>query len=182
MAHSAEARVRTIARQPSGRGGEVIPFTRGRSRREPPCEPFRVALVGGHSLERAGLRLLLEEDRKLVVVGESEQVAGPVCGIVRAGGADVVLLDVVAVEGEETLTQVRRLARDPSYADVVLLTESDADDRRFWVLPAGARGVLSKDTDPTQLRRAVRRVAGDRDPATLAAPFISSGPWSPRSI
>jgi DNA-binding NarL/FixJ family response regulator len=71
----------------------------------------------------------------------------------------VVLLDIRMpdVDGLTILNEVRAM-RDPPA--VVMLTTFDTDEYIEAALQAGASGFLLKDTDPQQLARAVRALAG----------------------
>jgi DNA-binding NarL/FixJ family response regulator len=64
----------------------------------------------------------------------------------------------------------RRIVGDPTLrrVAVVVLTTFDTDEHVFDAVPAGAAGFLLKDTEPDDLRRAVRLVAGGDAPLSPA--------------
>lgn len=114
-------------------------------------------MVGGQELVRAGLRALLEQDRELVVVGAAGR-GDEAAACARAARPDVVVLDVDH-SAPDPLAAMRRILATTPAASVLLLTDDDCRDGLFDALRAGARGVLSKDTDPAELVRAVRLLA-----------------------
>jgi DNA-binding NarL/FixJ family response regulator len=112
----------------------------------------RVVIAEGQALVRAGLRVLLEAG-KIAVTGEAGN-GDEAVALARGGAADVVLLDanLPGVEGT-----CRTLSG--SGVAVMLLTESEDDERPLAALRAGACGVLAKDARPGELLRAVRLLA-----------------------
>jgi len=134
--HSIESARRRLLRRPASR--DVI----------------RVLIVAGHAITRAGLRLLLEDDAGLAVVGEAAS-GDEGARLVRSTGPDVVLLEAGCV-GPDPAASTRLLAHR---VPVLLLTDFEADDRVLAALRAGATGVLPKDSHPAELTSAVRTLA-----------------------
>jgi DNA-binding NarL/FixJ family response regulator len=126
----------------------------------------RVILSEGEALVRAGLRALLEEDGTVTVVGEAA-TGEEVLDLARQLKPDVVLLDA-GLPGLDSVETTRRLLAD-SGVPVMLLATSEADDHTFAALRAGASGVLLKDTEPSELVRAVAVLA--RGDALLSPSF-----------
>jgi len=126
----------------------------------------RVILSEGEALVRAGLRALLEEDGTITVVGEAAtgEEALDLAGQLKP---DVVLLDA-GLPGLDSVETTRRLLAD-SGVPVMLLANSEADEHTFAALRAGASGVLLKDTEPSELVRAVAVLA--RGDALLSPSF-----------
>jgi DNA-binding NarL/FixJ family response regulator len=124
---------------------------------------IRVLVAEEHRLVRAGLRLLLERDGDVVVVGEAAS------GVEALSSAAVLRPDVVLIDerlpGSDGLRSLSALVG----VGVLLLTVSaDAAEARFAV-EAGADGVLLRDGEPLDLLRAVRAIAAGG--AFLAPPF-----------
>ncbi len=119
-----------------------------------------VVLADDQALLRAGLRALLDNEPDLTVLGEAGDGQAAV-DLVRDLHPDVVLMDI-RMPGTDGLVATRLIAADPALAAtrVVVLTTFDLDEYVFEAIRAGASGFLVKDTEPTELLRAVRAVAG----------------------
>ena len=125
----------------------------------PRDDAIGVFIAEAHRLVRAGLRLLLEGDGDITVVGEAARGEHAVAGARRLC-PDVVLIDS-GVPGLAALRAARLIFEaGPAQARVLLLTASATDGEVFAALHAGARGVLLRDSAPGELRRAVRVIAG----------------------
>jgi len=120
---------------------------------------IRVLIVDDDPLVRVGLRMVLGAGRDLDVVGEAGDGAA---GVVAAGELrpDVVLMDI-RMPGLDGLAATERLrSAEPGPGPAILvLTSFDADEHVLRALRAGANGFLLKDTAPTEILDAVRRVA-----------------------
>jgi DNA-binding NarL/FixJ family response regulator len=118
---------------------------------------IRVLLVDDDPLVRAGLQMILSSAEEIEVVGEAADGAEAVA-TVEAHRPDVVLMDIrmPGVDGIAATTALRRLAQPPH---VIVLTTFQADEHVLSALRAGADGFLLKDTEPSEIVRAVRLVA-----------------------
>jgi len=127
---------------------------------------IRVLLVDDHALARNGLRMVLDAEPDIEVVGEA---ANGTQAIHSAGRLhpDVVLMDVRMPE-LDGIAATREVANDST--KVLILTTFDLDDYVYDSLAAGASGFLLKDAGPEQLTEAIRVVAaGD----ALLAPSVT---------
>jgi two-component system response regulator NreC len=128
--------------------------------------PLTIVIADDHAVVRQGLRLLLESEDDLAVVGESSDVQ-ETCTLLRERTPSVVLLDLHM--GRElslsALFEIR--GASPDTAIVILTMEDDP----AFVAPAwnaGAAGYVLKESSRTDLVRAIRTVGkGGRyvDPA-----------------
>ena len=118
-----------------------------------------VVLADDQVLLRAGLRALLDAEPDLTVLGEASDGREAV-ELVRALRPDVVLMDI-RMPGTDGLEATRLVSADPDLAGtrVIVLTTFDLDEYVFEAIRSGASGFLVKDTEPTELLRAVRAVA-----------------------
>jgi DNA-binding NarL/FixJ family response regulator len=119
-----------------------------------------VLLADDQALVRAGFRALLDAEPDIRVVGE----AGDGLQAARLAAAtrpDIVLMDI-RMPGVDGLEATRRIVADPALAQtrVVILTTFELDEYVFEALRVGAAGFLVKDTEPVDLLRGVRAVAG----------------------
>ena len=118
---------------------------------------MRVLIVDDHRIVMEGLRLLLEGQPDIRVVGEASSLDAALTLDIDAD-PDVILADLVlgAAHGAEVVTALR--ARFPAAAVLVLTMVDDAAVVRS-VFSAGARGYLPKAAAGTDLFDAVRRLA-----------------------
>ena len=131
---------------------------------------IRVAVADDQALVRVGLRVLLENEDDIELVGEATDGVEAVA-LVRRTRPDVVLMDVrmPRLDGIEAL---RAIAGDPDVAAtrVVMLTTFELDEYVFDALRAGASGFLIKDTEPAELVRALRVAAAGE---SLLSPSVT---------
>ena len=118
---------------------------------------IRIVLVDDHALVRTGLRMILQQQPDLQIVGEAEDGEGGLA-LIRQLQPDVALVDVhmPGVSGVEVTERVRRAKLATR---IVIL--SMAGDAPFpqRLLQAGASGYLTKGCPAEELLKAVRRVA-----------------------
>ena len=121
---------------------------------------IRVLLADDQVLVRGGLRSLLDAEDDIEVVGEAGDGAEALRLAIELH-PDVVLMDI-RMPGVDGLEATRAISADPSLAGVriVILTTFDLDEYVFEGIKVGASGFLVKDTEPVDLIRAVRTVAG----------------------
>jgi DNA-binding NarL/FixJ family response regulator len=114
-------------------------------------------LVDDQRLVRDGLRMMIEAQDDLTVVGEAGDGREAVTKL-QDVDADVVLMDVrmPVMDGVEA---TRRLTRLGHPARVLILTTFDLDEYVFAALRVGAAGFLLKDARQEELLAAVRGVA-----------------------
>jgi DNA-binding NarL/FixJ family response regulator len=126
----------------------------------------RVVVADGQALVRAGFRVLLEDTERIAVIGEAADGEQAVA-LARRLRPDVVLMDA-NLPGLDCVEATRQVLAETGRA-VMLLTGSERDERIFDALRAGASGLLLKDTEPTELIRAVELLA--RGEALLSPPL-----------
>ncbi|MGA5193378.1 response regulator [Streptomyces exfoliatus] len=120
---------------------------------------IRVVVVDDEQLVRSVLRLILSSASDIEVVADCG--GGQAVPTVVAHRPDVVLLDI-RMPDEDGLTVLRglRTALAGRLPAVAMLTTFDADEYLGPALRLGATGFLLKDTEPEQLVRSVRVLAG----------------------
>ncbi|GAA4698386.1 response regulator transcription factor [Pseudonocardia yuanmonensis] len=127
---------------------------------DPVPAPVRVLIVDDEALVRGGFRVLVDTEPGMVVVGEAGDGATAV-ELARRTRPDVVLMDI-RMPGVDGLRATCEIAADPDLAGVhvLILTTFDHDEYVVDALGAGAAGFLIKNTEPAQLLRGIRVVAG----------------------
>ncbi len=130
--------------------------------------PVRIVVADDQDLLRGSLRMLMDSDPGLTVVGEARTGHEAVDLVVRTR-PDLVLMDV-RMPGLDGLAATRRICAETTATRVVVLTMFDLDEYVYGALRAGASGFLLKNTAPEELLRAVRVVA---DGQALLAPEVT---------
>lgn len=121
---------------------------------------IRVAIADDQQLIRGGFRSLLASEPDIEVVGEAGTGIEAVA-LVTAQRPDVVLMDIRMPDGDG-LWATEQIAANPALAAtrIVIVTTFELDEYVGRAIRAGASGFLVKDTEPVELIRAVRVVAG----------------------
>jgi len=121
---------------------------------------IRVAIADDQQLIRGGFRSLLESEPDIEVVGEAGTGTEAVA-LVTAEKPDVVLMDIRMPGGDGLWATEQIVANaDLSETRIVIVTTFEIDEYVGQAIRAGASGFLVKDTEPVELIRAVRVVAG----------------------
>jgi DNA-binding NarL/FixJ family response regulator len=121
---------------------------------------IRVAIADDQQLIRGGFRSLLESEPDIEVVGEAGTGIDAV-ELVTREKPDVVLMDIRMPDGDG-LWATEQIVANPELAAsrIVIVTTFELDEYVGHAIRAGASGFLVKDTEPVELIRAVRVVAG----------------------
>jgi DNA-binding NarL/FixJ family response regulator len=129
---------------------------------------IRVVIADDQDLVREGLRMMLEAEDDIEVVGEAGDGAAAL-NAARAHDPDVLLMDV-RMPHLDGIEATARLVRADSRTRVLVLTTFDLDEYVYRAMKAGASGFLLKDASREQLASAVRTVANGE---ALLAPAIT---------
>ncbi|GAA1832122.1 response regulator transcription factor [Agromyces salentinus] len=122
----------------------------------PDRAPIRVAIADDQSLVRTGLRMVLEAEPDLEVVGEAAD-GGAAAELVDSHEVDVILMDV-RMPGVDGIAATEAIVRGGRPTRVLVLTTFDLDEYAFAAIRAGASGFLLKDSRPADLVGAIRTV------------------------
>ncbi|WP_432974248.1 response regulator [Dactylosporangium sp. CA-233914] len=120
----------------------------------------RVLIADDQALIRAGLAGILGSEPGITVAGEAADGTAAVQAV-RAGGVDVVLMDL-RMPGMDGIEATRQITADPGASSgvaVLVLTTFETDVNVLDAVAAGARGYLGKDADPETVVDAIRLVA-----------------------
>ncbi len=119
---------------------------------------LRLLLVDDDVLVRSGLRVILESEPGLTVVGDAG-TGREALDVAARTDPDVVLMDVRMPDMDGIAATAALVARDPQRPRVLVLTTFEDDDYLFRSLQAGASGFALKRSDPDALVDAIRVVA-----------------------
>ncbi len=118
---------------------------------------IRVLLADDQTLIRQGIRLLLEIEPDIQVVGQASN-GNEAIQQAESLRPDVILMDV-RMPGMDGVTATRELGARFPEVKVIILTTFEDDETVFEGLKAGARGYLLKDISSEEMAEAVRKVA-----------------------
>ncbi|MFJ6833576.1 response regulator [Streptomyces sp. NPDC091209] len=118
----------------------------------------RLLLADDHPVVRAGLRAVLSAEPDFEIVAEAPTAEAAV-ERARAGGVDVVLMDLQFGAGMHGAEATAAITARPGAPRVLVLTTYDTDADILAAVEAGASGYLLKDAPPEELSAAVRTAA-----------------------
>lgn len=121
-----------------------------------PHAPIRVLLVDDHTVLRDGMRLILDQEEDMLVVGEAGSGEEALVKV-EALQPDIVVMDI-GLPGMNGIETTRRLKGAYPHTGVVVLTNYDDDEYLFTMLKAGATGYLLKNAAGNELVAAIRAV------------------------
>ena len=116
-----------------------------------------VVLVDDHAVVRSGLRLLLERQDDIEVVGEAGNAKDAIFRA-RAMKPDVILLDVV-MPGESGIEVLPKLLKESPETKVLVLSMQDDPSYVREAFAVGASGYVLKEAADEEVVSAVREIA-----------------------
>lgn len=130
---------------------------------------IKVLLADPHAVLRHGLRLILQEDPGLKVIGEAATGREAIAQTI-ALTPDIVLMDLnfPDINGAETILQIRRAGPE---TQVLILTVSNRSEDMLAACRAGARGYLLKSVGGGDVIQAIYQVAAGQ--AMLSPPVAT---------
>jgi two-component system, NarL family, response regulator NreC len=145
---------------------DLIDFIRAHTATDAPMHPtgmltkVRVLLADDHTILRAGLKMMLNAQPDIEVVGEASDGRQAISEAQRLA-PDVILMDITMPEcnGIEATKQVKRLLPE---VRVLVLTMHENEEYLFQMLRAGAAGYMLKEAADTELISAIRVVSSGR--------------------
>src|SRR6266487_5381951 len=119
-------------------------------------EPIRVLLADDHDILRQGLKLLLEAQPDLRVVGEARTGKGALEQVAESQ-PDIVVLDI-SMPDTDGLEACQRIRGQYPDTQVLILTMHESEEYFLQALRVGAAGYLVKKAAPAELCAAVRTI------------------------
>lgn len=120
------------------------------------AQPIRIVIVDDHTIVREGVRSVLDDIQRFVVVAEGTNGAQAIA-LCNAENPDVLILDISLPE-ESGLRAVPAILRVSPGTRVLMLSVHDDREYVTEAVRAGAHGYLRKDSTPAELRTAVESV------------------------
>ncbi|MEX1253405.1 MAG: response regulator transcription factor [Dehalococcoidia bacterium] len=119
--------------------------------------PIRILIADDHAVVRQGLRMFLELDPELEIVGEASD-GSEARRLAEELAPDVVLMDLL-MPVMDGIAATEAIRRDLPDVEVIALTSVLEDASVVGAVKAGAIGYLLKDTQADELRRAIKAAA-----------------------
>ena len=119
---------------------------------------IKIVLVDDHAVVRSGLRLLLDAQDDMEVIGEAGNSKDAVFRA-RALTPDLILLDVV-MPGESGIDVLPQLLKESPETKVLVLSMQDDPSYVREAFAAGASGYVLKEAADEEVVSAVREIAG----------------------
>jgi DNA-binding NarL/FixJ family response regulator len=151
---------------------------------------IRIGIVEDHALVREGLRLILETQPDIEVVGEASDPAGGMA-LAALHRPNVVLVDLT-LDGSDGVALIRDLIASHPRIRVVAVTMHHHEETVRQAFLAGAAGYVVKGAPSADLLTAIRAVANNQHyihPVVASVVVVDSLRWlrqsdrlSPREI
>src|SRR5262245_31490439 len=121
-------------------------------------QTIRILIAGGYVIFRQGLRILLEREADMIIVGEAK-TNEEIVQIARQTLPDVLLLDVEASDYRslDVLRQFKNAKETDSIRSILLLPSLQRSEV-VRAMKLGACGILAKDALPEALLKSIRAV------------------------
>ena len=117
----------------------------------------KLLLVDDHAVVRSGLKMLLENEQDVEIVGEAENAAGALQQA-RLLKPNVILMDI-GLPDMSGIEATREIKKHMPEVAVVALTIHEDEEYFFKMLDAGASGYVPKRAAPEELLTAIRAAA-----------------------
>ena len=131
-------------------------------------DKIRVLLVDDHAVVRAGYQMLLRNSDDIEVIAESDSGEKAVRAFVEFN-PDVIVMDL-SMPGIGGLEAIRRIIARESQAKILVFSMHEDTAFIEQSLQAGAKGYITKSSNPENLIEAIRKLANGEshiDPAVV---------------
>jgi DNA-binding NarL/FixJ family response regulator len=135
----------------------------------PTTDPIRTLIADDHELFRRGLRMVLDDEDDIEVVGEAGDGESAVAMAIEHA-PDVVVMDV-RMPVRSGIDAARAIKEEQPGVKILVLTISDEEDDLYEAIKAGANGYLLKEISIDEIGHAVRSVNGGQ---SLISPSMAS--------
>lgn len=118
---------------------------------------MKILIADDHAVVRQGLKQIISEQTDMRVAGEAE-TAAEVLQLARIEDWDVIVLDITMPGGKNGLDLLPELKQIRPAAKVLILSMHAEEQFAVRALKGGASGYITKQSAPTELIRALRKV------------------------
>ena len=118
---------------------------------------IRLLLVDDHAVVRSGLKMLLENERDVEIIGEASSASEAMEAAARLK-PDVILMDI-GLPDLSGIDATRAIKKNTADVAIVALTIHEDEEYFFKMLEAGASGYVPKRAAPEELLTAIRAAA-----------------------
>src|ERR1044071_6984204 len=118
---------------------------------------IRLLLVDDHAVVRSGLKMLLENERDVEIIGEASSASGAMEAALQLK-PNVILMDI-GLPDLSGIDATREIKKRLSEVAIVALTIHEDEEYFFKMLEAGASGYVPKRAAPEELLTAIRAAA-----------------------
>src|SRR5512138_180904 len=118
---------------------------------------IRLLLVDDHAVVRSGLKMLLENERDVEIVGEASSAAEAMEAAIRLK-PNVILMDI-GLPDLSGIDATREIKKRNANVAIVALTIHEDEEYFFKMLEAGATGYVPRRAAPEELLTAIRAAA-----------------------
>lgn len=121
---------------------------------------IKIYLADDHTLIREGIKNLTLKEKDIVVIGETSNPA-VIVEQVKNLNPDILILDI-SMPGKSGLDVLKELKLIAPGIKVLIMTIIPEEQLAKRTLKAGALGYITKDSDPEELLKAIRKVASGK--------------------
>ena len=119
---------------------------------------IKILLVDDHAVVRSGLRMLLNTNPEMEVVGEASEGNEGIKKALKLK-PNVVVMDLSMPHGKDGLSATAELKKQMPEVNILILTMHDDEEYLFRAVQAGASGCILKSAPHDELMSAIESVA-----------------------
>lgn len=120
-------------------------------------DKIRILIADDHPLFRKGMRAMLEALPEMDVVGEAA-TGDEAITFASDLAPDVIVMDL-QMPGSSGIAAARTILNASPHIRILMVTLFDDSESVFTALRAGARGYILKDTDASEMTRAIQAIS-----------------------
>jgi two-component system, NarL family, response regulator NreC len=119
---------------------------------------IKILLVDDHAVVRSGLRMLLNTNPEMEVIGEASEGNEGIKKALKLK-PNVVVMDLSMPHGKDGLSATAELKKQMPEVNILILTMHDDEEYLFRAVQAGASGCILKSAPHDELMSAIESVA-----------------------